>query len=166
MPVPDPSRRATTIEIETTELEALETAVVRRRYQTDEGVRSWISTGLGVVVAHLQTIGVATAGPPFARFHPASSGEGGEVEAGFPVVERITPKDEVSPSTLPGGLAATTSFDGPPSDAGTAYDAVAAWIEQQGVSADGPPWEHYEGDPVAGPNEASRSILIVQPYAP
>jgi effector-binding domain-containing protein len=135
--------------------------VVRRRFSSDEDRRSWIADGHGILTAHLQTIGVPTTGVPFVRVHPDRPGTVA-VEAGVPVAERITPKDEVAPATLPGGPCAVAWHDGPPETADPAREAVAAWLERQGVEPVGPPWEHHHVDP----SGAAPQTQVVQPYRP
>jgi effector-binding domain-containing protein len=52
----------------------------------------------------------------------------------------------VVPSTLPAGEAATTVHRGPPSEVGTAHDAVRAWCSEHHRALTGVSWEIY-GDP-------------------
>lgn len=91
-------------------------------------------------------------------------GEHCEVEAGFPVADRVTPKDEVRSSSLPGGEAITTWHRGHPDDLGDAFEAVEAWLERQAAEATGPPWVVHHPDADADPGSASWMSEVIQPY--
>lgn len=148
-------------EIETRSLEPQETAVVRRGIAADE-LTSWAAGVFGSVSAHLQRINVPTAGDPFVLY--LERGDHNEVEAGFPVAERVTSKDEVRPSSLPGGPVVTTWHRGHPDDIGDAFEAIEAWLQRQAAEATGPPWVIHHPDPEAEPDAPSWMSEVVQPY--
>jgi effector-binding domain-containing protein len=68
------------------------------------------------------------------------------VEVGVQVTGPFAPVGDVRPSTLPGGVVATTTHTGPIHEIGATHDAVCAWCAQQGHRLAGPRWEIY-GDP-------------------
>jgi effector-binding domain-containing protein len=123
---------------------------------------SWLSGIYGTLASHLQRIGVPTVGLPFARFH--EHGDSVDVEAGFVVAERITPKDEVKLSSLPGGQAAVTWHRGHPDDLEPALEALDAWMQQQGVEPIGPPWAVHHSDPTVAPDQDTWMTELVQPF--
>ncbi len=116
----------------------------------------------GTIAAHLQRINVPTTGDPFVLY--LERGEHNEVEAGFPVAERVTPKDEVRFSSLPGGMAITTWHRGHPEDIGDAFEAIDAWLQRQAAEATAPPWVIHHPDPEAEPGAPSWMSEVVQPY--
>ena len=148
-------------EIELRTLLAQDTAVVRRGITPVE-LTSWAAGVFGVIVTHLQRIGVPVAGDPFVRY--LERGAHLEVEAGLPVTDRITPKDEVRPSSLPDGSAVSTWHHGHPADLDDAFEAIDAWLERQAAEAVGAPWVIHHPDPEADPGAPSWMSEVVQPY--
>ena len=68
--------------------------------------------------------GVRFAGPAYAIYHSADSTEAEvDLEVGMPVAEPIDPGGRVVPSTIPGGVVATTVHRGRYEDVGPAYRA-------------------------------------------
>ena len=148
-------------EIEIRTLEAQDTAVVRRGISADE-LTSWASGVFGTVATHLQRIGVPTTGEGFVRY--LERGEHCEVEAGFPVAERITSKDEVRWSSLPEGPAVVTWHPGHPDQLDDAFEAVDAWLERQAAEPTDAPWVVHHPDPEAEPDAPSWLSEVIQPY--
>ena len=149
-------------EVETRELNEQDVAVVRGNVARDV-LESWLSGTFGTLATHLQTIGVAIAGMPFARY-PNRSDDGVEVEAGLPVAQVVDHKDEVEPGVLPAGPAATTWHRGPYLEIGPAYEAIEAWLARTGVQPVGTPWEIYHSDPEQEPDASTWLTEVVQPY--
>ncbi|MFP4148036.1 MAG: hypothetical protein ACLFV0_00945 [Nitriliruptoraceae bacterium] len=123
---------------------------------------SWLSGVYGTVTLHLQRIGVAIAGPPFVRYHERDGHV--DVEAGVPTAERITPKDEVTLSSLPAGPVATAWHEGAPDEVDRAVAAVEDWMVRTGVEPVGPPWVVHHIDPTALPERDTWTSEVVQPY--
>lgn len=135
--------------------------MVRRRLDAAE-LTSWTAGVLGTVATHLQRIGVPTTGEPFVRFF--ERGPSMDVEAGFPVADRVTPKDEVKLSSLPGGPAVATWHRGHPDHLGAAFEAIDAWLERQAAEATEPPWVVHHPDPEAPPETDTWMSEVIQPY--
>lgn len=148
-------------EIESRILGPQDTAVVRRGVAADE-LTSWASGVFGTISSHLQRINVPTTGNPFVLY--LERGDHNEVEAGFPVAERITSKDEVRFSSLPGGPALTTWHRGHPHDIGDAFEAIAAWLQRQAAEATSPAWVVHHPDLEAESDAPSGMMEVIQPY--
>jgi len=148
-------------DIETRTFEQQDTAVVRRRMAASE-LTSWLSGVYGTVALHLQRIGVTAVGQPFVRYH-ARDGHI-DVEAGLPTAERITPKDELRLSALPGGPAAVTWHRGAPDELEPAFEALQAWMERTGVEPVGAPWAIHHIDPIGRPEDHGWTSEVVQPF--
>jgi effector-binding domain-containing protein len=101
-------------------------------------------------------------GPPFVRYLSMDE-HGMELEAGITVVENIAPKDDIIASELPGGEVAVTWHVGPFDTIGTAYEAIEAWMGQNGKLPAGPPWEVYWTDPGEEPDPAKYRTEVVWP---
>jgi effector-binding domain-containing protein len=134
---------------------------VRRGISAAE-LTSWAAGVFGSVATHLQRIGVPTIGDPFIRY--LERGEHCEVEAGFPVAERISSKGEVRWSSLPAGPALATWHSGHPDELDEAFAALEAWIERQGVEAIDAPWVFHHPDPEAEPGADTWMSELIQPY--
>ena len=68
------------------------------------------------------------------------------VEVGVQVTGSFDSSGRVVASSLPGGLVATATHDGPMSGLGGTHQAVREWSEANGYLTAGPRWEIY-GDP-------------------
>lgn len=128
--------------------------VVRRRVP-----RTAIAATIGEVLPHVfvyaQQHGIALAGLPFTRYVEMSLGlvtmEPGMRIAG--AAPTGLPKDEqVIADALPGGPAASTVHTGPYETLPDAYAAIQQWMEQQGLTPAGAPWECYLTDPAENPD--------------
>lgn len=134
---------------------------VRRATLAQPELRSWFAETYGNVAAHLGAHGIPPAGHPFARYHMRTDGRF-DVEAGFPVAHPIAGDTNVVPSVLPGGRVATLWHVGPYEQIGKIYTAITDWIQAQGGSLAGDPWEIYY-DPPTG-DSAEWRTEVVQPY--
>ena len=155
-----PTRRRA-IEIEPIGLEEQETAAIRRRVDPDE-LPSWVAATQGLIAIHLQSIGVATTDVPYLRVHEL--GASPEIEVGYPVAERITPKDEVVPATLPGGPAVMVRKTGGFDALAEGLEAVDAWMQQRGVEPADAPWVIGHTGPSSGFAAAPEILDIHQTY--
>lgn len=135
--------------------------MVRRRIAADE-LTAWLSGVYGTLTLHLQRIGVATVGPPFVRYH--ARGDHLDVEAGLPTAERVTPKDEVTSTQLPGGTVAVAWHRGSPDDLDEAFEAMDAWLQQQGVEPVDAPWVVHHIDPTSSPGDGGWESEVIQPF--
>lgn len=135
--------------------------MVRRRMAAGELI-SWLSGVYGTLTLHLQRIGVTVVGPPFVRYHERDGHL--DVEAGLPTAERITPKDEVQLSSLPGGQVAATWHPGSPEALDDAFEALEVWMARTGVEAVGAPWAVHHIDPTALPERDTWTTEVLQPF--
>lgn len=123
---------------------------------------SWLAAVYGTLTMHLQRIGVVAVGQPFVRYHERDGHL--DVEAGLPTAERITPKDEEAPSSLPGGPVATTWHRGSPDELAHAFEALEVWMARTGVEPVGAPWAVHHIDPTALPERDTWTTEVVQPF--
>lgn len=134
-------------DIEVAELEQQDTAVFRGHAKV-EAMGDFLGLAFRQVMGALR--GAPIVGPPFARYE--MTGDGFDVEAGFPVAAPIAAAGQVEPSTLPAGPAATTMHVGSYADLGAAYKAIEEWLSANGFEMIGAPWEAYLDEPaVANP---------------
>jgi AraC family transcriptional regulator len=64
---------------------------------------------------------------------------------------------------LPGGTVAYTLHSGPYEELRGAYAAIESWMEEQGLTAAGAPWESYITDPTEHPNPADWKTEVFWP---
>ena len=136
-------------EVELVDLQEQQTAVVRGHVTLDD-VADFLGGAFEEVVRTLGSQGSAPAGPPFAQY--AVRSDGFDVEAGFPTRSPVEPTGRVTPGDLPGGQVARTLHHGAYGEVAAAYDALGAWLTDNGYRPAGAPWESYlDGPDVAEP---------------
>jgi effector-binding domain-containing protein len=73
------------------------------------------------------------------------------LEVGVQVSGSFEPRGSVVPSTLPGGLVATATHNGPIARLGETHESVCAWCAEHGYELTGVRWEIYsDPDPSTG----------------
>ncbi|TDD71367.1 MerR family transcriptional regulator [Jiangella aurantiaca] len=85
------------------------------------------------------------------------------IEACVPVAGVSEAPDGFSLRRAPGGLAALTRHVGPYEELGLAYREVEAWIEAQGLTSNGAPYDVYLNDPSQVSDPAKLETEIVWP---
>jgi AraC family transcriptional regulator len=149
------------------EIPAQPVLVVRRRVKPAE-VSKTLADVLGHTFQHAQQNGVAVAGQPFTRYLEWGPGMW-TIEAGFPVNAHSAAapsENDIRADTLPGGLVATTTHTGPYDKLAEAHAAMQEWIESEGLTAHGAPWEVYVTDPADVPDPNEWKTDIFWPLAP
>lgn len=147
-------RSKMTYSITTREIQPQPALVMRRRIQQGEIAPS-LAEMFPQIFLRAQQLGIAVAGQPFARYLQWGPGLL-TLEAGFPVAGspggQNQTASEVVADSLPGGLVAVTTHSGPYENLREAHAAVEQWIEAQGLTPAGAPWEHYVTDPAELPD--------------
>jgi len=100
----------------------------------------------GTVFQHLNELGEQPTGPAYVAYYNMDM-QDLDIEAGFPVARALPVKGEVQVSALPGGKAATCIHTGPYDQLPSAYNALLAWMQEQGLEATGTVYEFYLNDP-------------------
>jgi effector-binding domain-containing protein len=131
-------------DVELVDLQEQRTAVVHG-HVLYEDIAEFLNGAFHEVAEALAQQDAGPAGPPFAQY--AVRSDGFDVEAGFPTSAPVEPVGRVVPSLLPGGRAARTVHRGAYSEVAAAYDALAAWVTDDGYRPDGAPWECYLDEP-------------------
>lgn len=127
-----------------------------------EEVSQWFPAAYREVFDHLERIGVAPAGPPYARYdmHETTF----DIEAGAPVAHFVEPAGGLITSSLPGGRVARTMHRGTYDTLDKAYDALRAWIRERGGQPVGPHYEVYLTDPQEVPDPAEWLTEVWMPF--
>jgi AraC family transcriptional regulator len=172
-----------TYSFEKKELSAQPVLVVRRRVKRSE-IAATIGDALPHVFAYAQQRGIALAGLPFTRYVemgpglitmepgmcvvrvalPQNAAHGAEIGSD-PAGTQGSAEGEVVPAMLPGGLVASTIHTGPYDQLVNAYAAIQEWIESQGFTPSGAPWESYLTDPAEHPDPKDWRTEVLWPIA-
>jgi AraC family transcriptional regulator len=151
-------RSEMTYSITTKHLQPQPALVLRRRIQQGE-IAAALADMYPQIFLHAQRSGIALAGQPFARYLQWGPGLL-TLEAGFPVIAPNAPPNRgesaappgILVDSLPGGQVAVTTHSGPYENLREAHAALEQWIETQGLTPAGAPWEHYVTDPAEHPD--------------
>ena len=114
----------------------------------------------GGIIQYLGELDEAPAGPPFVAYYNMNMDDL-DVEIGFPVARELPGRGDVEASEIPAGKYATTDYTGPYKGIGSAYDALAQWMQQNDYEPTGVAYELYLNDPqTVAPGELETRILM------
>lgn len=159
-------RNDMTYSITKKQIEPQPVLVVRRRVEPAE-IAKTLAEVLGLVFVHAQQNGIALAGQPLTRYVEWGPGLW-TIEAGLPVTapaHETSAGSDVRADTLPGGWVATTTHTGLYDGLSQAHAAVQQWIESEGFTPAGAPWEVYTTDPADYPDPKDWKTDIFWPIA-
>ena len=152
-------------DVESRELDRQPTLVLKTEAKVEE-IPEFLGRAYTETAKQAQTSGVEIAGPPFARYERLNGPERGfAIEAGFPVSRAVDGSGDVEASALPCGPAAATWHIGPYDTMQPTYAAVMTWIEAQGATPSGTPWEVYYSDRSTEPDPSTWRTEIIWPYS-
>lgn len=114
-------------------------------------VHAYIAAGAGEIT-----------GPEFARYIGFSA-DSVDLEAGVAVAAGAKPSSRVEVGELSGGRAVVTTHVGAYDGLAEAHQAAAAWIESEGLTPDGAPWESYVTGPDRETDPNNWRTLVVYP---
>lgn len=138
--------------------------IVRRRVKRSD-IAATIAEALPHIFLHAQQNGIALAGLPFSRYLEIGPGMV-TMEPGMRVSSaNASGQGDIVADTLPGGPVATTMHMGPYDRLTDAYAAIEQWMETEGVSAGGAPWESYVTDPGDYPDPKDWKTEVFWPLA-
>jgi effector-binding domain-containing protein len=115
----------------------------------------------GEIMGAVQPTGVAPAGMPFSRYH-GMHGNVVDLECGIPLSSAVETSGRVAAGELPGGRVATVTHVGPYDQLKNTWGAIMAWVQTEGLTPTGAPWEVYIDDPAT----VGVSTLRTQIYVP
>ena len=144
-------------------IEPLHALVIRRTIARAQ-IAATIAEQLPRVFAHAQAIGVAFAGPPFARYPRMGLGTL-DIEVGMPVAARAAGAGEIAAIELYAGPVAFAVHRGPYERLAESHEAVERWIAANALARAGAPWEVYVTDPGQVPDPADWRTEIWHPLA-
>jgi len=156
------------------ELASQQVVVGRKRVKRSD-IAATIGQVLGQVFHFAQRHGIALSGLPFTRYLDVGAGLL-TIEPGMRIAGSGQESIQIDPSwvadagasdvrvdALPAGPAACTTHMGPYDKLADAYAALEEWMEAEGFSSAGAPWESYVTDPAQYPNSADWKTEVFWP---
>jgi effector-binding domain-containing protein len=114
----------------------------------------------GAIGQYMGELGEQPAGAPYAAYFTFTM-ESMDIEIGFPVGGSLPGKGEIQSGDIPAGKIAQTIYTGPYNKIEPAYNALTAFVEQQGYEATGVAYEFYLNDPgEVAPEELLTQIVF------
>ena len=113
----------------------------------------------GAIGQYLGQLGEQPAGAPYAAYFNWDSKDF-DVEIGFPVSGTFSEKDDIKSSEIPGGKLARCLYTGPYNKIEPAYNALTAWVKENGYEATGVAYEFYLNDPGETPQEELMTQIV------
>jgi effector-binding domain-containing protein len=114
----------------------------------------------GAIGQYMGELGEQPAGAPYAAYFTFTM-ESMDIEIGFPVGGSLPGKGEIQSGEIPAGKIAQTMYTGPYNKIEPAYNALTAFVEQQGYEATGVAYEFYLNDPgEVAPEELLTQIVF------
>ena len=100
----------------------------------------------GAIGQYLGQMGEQPTGAPYAAYFTFDM-ESMDIEIGFPVKSTLPGQDEIQSGEIPAGKVAQCLYTGPYNKIEPAYNALTAYVEEQGYEATGVAYEFYLNDP-------------------
>lgn len=143
------------------ELTQQPTLVVREKVAAGD-IGQWMGAVYAEISNYMNEHVIQMAGPPFARYLLMEGVF--EIEAGFPILGPALVEGRLELSELPGGPVVMTTHMGPYEALPAAFQALEAWIAENGYEPTGPHWEVYFTDPVEEPDQSKWKTQVFMPY--
>ncbi len=114
----------------------------------------------GAIGQYMAQLGEQPAGAPYAAYFTFEMSSM-DIEIGFPVGSSLPGKDEIQSGEIPAGKIAQCLYTGPYNKIEPAYNALTAFVEEQGYDATGVAYEFYLNDPgEVAPDELLTQIVF------
>jgi effector-binding domain-containing protein len=112
----------------------------------------------GAIVTYVMSLGQQPVGPAYAGYFNMDMADL-DVEIGFGLASPLPGQGEIAATWLPGGDVASVVHEGPYDGVGPAYEALTAWVQEQGRQPTGAAYEYYLNDPIQS-NEPPRTQIV------
>lgn len=111
------------------------------------------------IVEHITGQGQQPAGAPFVAYYNMDMAHL-DLEIGIPVSEALPGQGQIQAGQIPGGRLATCLHVGPYDALAATYEALTAWMGEQGYVPSGVAYEMYLDDPAHTPPEELRTLVV------
>lgn len=137
-----------------------EQPVLSMRARTSVGnLPQELGKAYGAIIQYIGEIGERTDGPAFAAYYNMDM-EDLDVEMGFLVPKPIPGKDGIQANVIPAGKQAVYMYKGPYAEMEPVYNAMAAWIAENGYVPTGVSYEFYYNSPEEVPESGLLTKII------
>ena len=140
-------------------LEAQPAVTIRQQAKMDQ-LASLMGAAFGEIMGVVQAAGSSPAGMPFTRYHEMH-GQSVDFACGIPVTSAVGSSGRATADELPAGRVATVTHVGPYDQLKTTWDAVMGWVQSEGLTPNGLPWEVYVDDPTTVEPAKLRTEIFV-----
>jgi effector-binding domain-containing protein len=114
----------------------------------------------GAIGQYMAQLGEQPAGAPYAAYFTFDM-ENMDIEIGFPVGGSLPGEGEIQAGKIPAGKIARCLYTGPYNKIEPAYNALTAYVEEQGHETTGIAYEFYLNDPgEVAPEELLTQIVF------
>jgi len=113
----------------------------------------------GAIAAYLEELGEAPADAPYTAYFNLDMDDL-DVEMGFPVSKPLAGKGEIQAGVIPAGKQASYMYKGSYAQMGPAYEALTAWIKEQGLEPSGISYEYYYNAPGEVPDDELLTKIV------
>ncbi len=118
-----------------------------------------LGTAYEAIIQYLGEIGEKTEGPAFAAYYNMEM-EDLDVEMGFLVPMPIAGKGEIQASSIPAGKQVSYLYKGPYKEMEPVYNALMAWVAENGMKPTGVSYEFYYNSPMDVPESELLTKII------
>ncbi|HOJ00504.1 MAG TPA: GyrI-like domain-containing protein [Anaerolineaceae bacterium] len=125
--------------------------LVVRTITAVENLPAFFGEAYGSIMQYLEELGEQPVGMPFAAYYNLDM-KALDVEAGFPVARSLPAKDKIHSGMIAGGKFGITLHVGSYDTVEPAYEALTAYVKQQGFEPTGVAYEYYLNDPGEDPS--------------
>jgi effector-binding domain-containing protein len=121
-----------------------------RTHSSVQDLPQMLGQCFGRVAQYLGELGEQPADAPFVAYYNMDM-ENLDLEIGFPVARELPGKEDIQPGVIPAGKSGVCTYTGPYPEMAPAYDALTAWVEQEGCHPSGVSYEFYLNSPAEVP---------------
>jgi effector-binding domain-containing protein len=118
-----------------------------------------LGSGYMKIAQYLAELGEAPMGPPFVAYYNMDM-EDLDIEFGFEVGKALPGKEEIQAAEIPAGKQASCMYTGPYPQMGGAYEALTAWVRENGYEPSGAAFEFYLNSPENTPPENLQTQIV------
>ncbi len=118
-----------------------------------------LGAAYNAIIGYLAEIGETTEGPAFAAYYNMDM-EDLDTEMGFLVPKPIAGKGEIMQNSIPAGKQATCMYKGPYAEMAPTYEAMTAWIAENGYTPTGVCYELYYNSPMDVPESELLTKIV------
>lgn len=111
------------------------------------------------IIQYIEEIGEKTEGPAFAAYYNMDM-EDLDIEMGFLVPKPIAGKNEIQAGKIPAGKQVSLMYQGPYTEMAPVYEAMAAWVGENGHVPTGVSYEFYYNSPMEVPESELLTKIV------